>query len=71
MMSPLIIFVTSNRRETWNIYKKCLIIGILTYLIVSFSDGAIQLIPVMAVYWFINVLLISENSPKAMQEIIR
>ena len=46
-------------------YKRSLALGLTLYLIVSGSDGAILLIPVMAFYWFVVALLLSENAPRA------
>lgn len=42
-------------------YKRSLATGLLTYLVVAMSDGALLLIPVMVFYWFVVSLLVSDN----------
>ncbi|MEX2583392.1 MAG: hypothetical protein WD766_08960 [Gemmatimonadota bacterium] len=42
-------------------YKRGLGAGLIVYLFVSLSDGALLFIPVMAFYWFIVALLVSPN----------
>lgn len=42
-------------------YKKSIAAGLLIYLFVSMSDGAILYIPVMAIYWFLVSMLLSDN----------
>jgi hypothetical protein len=43
-------------------YKRNLATGLLTYLVIAMSDGALLLIPVMVFYWFVVSLLVSDNS---------
>jgi hypothetical protein len=43
-------------------YKRSLAAGLAVYLVVAMSDGAILLIPVMAIYWFVVTLLVSDNA---------
>lgn len=42
-------------------FKKSLAAGLMVYLLVAVSDGAILFIPVMAFYWFVASLLLSDN----------
>lgn len=42
-------------------YKRSLTAGLIIYLVVSLSDGALLFIPVMAFYWFLASLLVSPN----------
>jgi len=57
MLSPIISSICVR-----NVYKKSLLYGLILYLIISLSDGAILLIPVMMFYWFIASLLISKKT---------
>jgi hypothetical protein len=40
---------------------RCLILGLLNYLIISIADGAILYIPIMAFWWFLIALLTRTN----------
>lgn len=42
-------------------YKRSLAVGLAVYLFVAMSDGALLFIPVMAFYWFVASLLLSDN----------
>ena len=44
-----------------SVYKRNLAAGLMTYLVISMSDGALLFIPVMAFYWFVVSLLLSDN----------
>jgi len=41
--------------------QRCIAIGLATYLFISASDGAILLLPVMAIYWFLLSLLFRKS----------
>ena len=56
MTAPLAIYLAACKTS---LHKKGLLAGLFLYLIISCSDGAILLIPVMAFYWFISGLLTS------------
>jgi hypothetical protein len=43
-------------------YKRALVSGLVVYLTVAFLDGAILFIPVMAFFWFVVSLLLSDNA---------
>lgn len=43
------------------VYKRNLAAALMTYLVVAMSDGALLFIPVMAFYWFVVSLLLSDN----------
>lgn len=60
MVSPFWLYL-ANIRKINNPYKQAIFLGMVIYLIVAFSDGAILYIPVMAIYWFLAALLISKN----------
>jgi len=57
MLSPIISSICVR-----SVYKKSLLYGLILYLIISISDGAILYIPVMMFYWFIASLLISKKT---------
>jgi hypothetical protein len=67
MLSPLISSLIIKQKyegiETHEIgaYKHHLILGLLLYLIVSNSDGALLYIPVMPIYWFLSSLYLSKR----------
>ncbi len=42
-------------------YKRALVAGLVTWLVVAVSDGGALFIPVMAFYWFVASLLLSDN----------
>lgn len=44
-----------------SLYKKSILCGLTIYLVLAFSDGAFLYIPVMAIYWFLLALLLSNN----------
>jgi hypothetical protein len=45
-------------------YRRSLVAGLLVYLFLASSDGAILLIPVMALYWFVAGLLLTPSGPR-------
>ncbi len=57
ILAPL--FLSFSQKDP---LKKCLKLGLITFLFVCLSDGAILLIPVMCFYWFISSLLLRKNS---------
>ncbi|MEK5323378.1 hypothetical protein [Aeribacillus sp. FSL M8-0254] len=61
MCSPLVLHFLRKVPFNRTPFKKSLALGLTLYLIVSLSDGAMLLIPVMAFYWFIVALFLSNN----------
>lgn len=61
LAGPLILHLGGFLPQMQSPYKKSLALGLLLYLIVALSDGAILLIPVMPIYWFVATLLLSDN----------
>lgn len=57
MCSP-IFFSLSN---TLNDFQRKIVCGLLLFLIIACSDGAICFIPVMAFYWFLSSFLLRKN----------
>jgi hypothetical protein len=65
MVVPILFPLAS--RANLSPFHRCLALGLITYLFVSFSDGATLFIPTMAFYWFLVSLLARqsfETSPK-------
>jgi len=56
MISPIALNY-SNKPEI----KKTILFGLINYLIVCCSDGAMLYIPTMAIYWFLVSLLCRKN----------
>lgn len=63
MVSPLFLHFMGCVPGTTTSYKKSLAAGLMVYLVIAMSDGAILYIPVMALYWFVVSLLLSRNAP--------
>jgi hypothetical protein len=61
MTGPLILHLGRFLPYAESPFKKSLALGLIVYLIVALSDGAILYIPVMALYWFVASLLLSDN----------
>ncbi|MGI9179334.1 MAG: hypothetical protein ACR2H9_02300 [Longimicrobiaceae bacterium] len=61
MAAPLLLFASGSLPFAASGYKKSLAVGLFVYLFVSLSDGALLFIPVMAFYWFVVSLLLSDN----------
>jgi hypothetical protein len=59
MISP--IFLAFMYRRQMNPLRKSLICGLMTYLFISASDGAILLIPVLVFYWFYASLVLRQD----------
>ena len=57
LLSPLLI-VLMDRRALHDPVRKAALKGLLTYALISTSDGAISLIPVMAFYWFTYMIFL-------------
>lgn len=60
LTSPVIIAMLHIKNPT--ILQKKIAFGLLLYLIIAVSDGAIQYIPVMAIYWLLATLLLMRKS---------
>ena len=58
---PLVLYLGGFVEGRDTVYKRSLALGLLVHLIVAISDGATLYIPVMAIYWFLVTLLLSEN----------
>lgn len=65
MLTPLFLYFSGCVPVAHSAYKKSLASGLVIYLVVAMSDGAILYIPVMAFYWFVVSLLLSGNVPAA------
>jgi hypothetical protein len=61
MATPLALQLLGAIPHGGSVYKRNLAAALATYLVVAMSDGAILLIPVMAFYWFVVSLLVSDN----------
>lgn len=61
LTAPLVAHITSTSAGTRHPVKRQLALGLLIYMVISASDGAILLIPVMAIYWGVAALLLSDN----------
>lgn len=57
MLGPL-LFYSSRHPST---IRLCIILGLINYLFISVSDGALLYIPVLAFYWFLASLLGRRN----------
>jgi len=56
LLAPIGTFFLERQGRVSSL-DKCLLIGLISYLFVCFSDGAILYIPTMAFYWFIASFL--------------
>jgi hypothetical protein len=61
MITPVIAHLVRALPFAATEYKRSLATGLMVYLFVAMSDGAILFIPVMAIYWFVVSLLLSDN----------
>jgi hypothetical protein len=61
MATPVALHLLRATPYAGSTYKRNLAAGLITYLIVSMSDGALLFIPVMVFYWFMVSLLVSDN----------
>ncbi|MCQ2009269.1 hypothetical protein NOM01_04575 [Sporolactobacillus sp. STSJ-5] len=61
MCTPIILHFMKFNSFSKSEYKKSLVSGLIIYLLISCSDGAVQYIPVMVFYWFVVGLLLSGN----------
>jgi hypothetical protein len=61
LFTPVVISFKENFKNL-NENQKQLRVGVITYLIVAFIDGAYLLIPVGLFFWFSNAYIISNNS---------
>lgn len=57
LLSPLLILLL-DRRALHDPVRKAALKGLLTYALISTSDGALNFIPVMAFYWFAYMIFI-------------
>lgn len=58
MTCPFIFIIKKQLNE----FHKCIVLGLITYLIIAISDGAILLIPTMAYYWFLSSALLTNKT---------
>lgn len=56
--APLFLSLSQYRHST---IRKTLYLGVLNYLFISCSDGALLYIPTMAFYWFVSSLTLRKN----------
>ena len=61
LSTPLILFLLRKVPQPTSPTKKTLALGLVLYHIAAFVDGAILLIPVMAIYWLVVGLLLSHQ----------
>ncbi|NGX56476.1 MAG: hypothetical protein K1060chlam5_00719 [Candidatus Anoxychlamydiales bacterium] len=61
MLSPLIIYLMKNKKTKKINIDLAVFFGLLTYLIISCSDGAILYIPIMSLYLFLSSLLLTDK----------
>jgi hypothetical protein len=61
MTTPLALYLTGYVPSARSTFKRCVAVGMVIYLVIAASDGAILYIPVMAFYWFLVALLLSHN----------
>ncbi len=59
MTGPVLLWAAGAVPSGASTYKRALIGGLVIYLFMALSDGAILFIPVMAIYWFLVSLLLS------------
>lgn len=68
LFSPIVIFILKNIKNKISKIDKSIISGLVTYLIISFNDGAILYIPIMAFYFFLSSFLYKEKKMDIMME---
>jgi O-antigen ligase len=61
MAGPLLLYAARVLPFASTEYKRSLAAGLVIYLVVSMSDGALLFIPVMVFFWFVASLLLSDN----------
>ncbi|HEV2734073.1 MAG TPA: hypothetical protein VGV85_04505 [Longimicrobiaceae bacterium] len=61
MTGPLLLYAARVLPFARTEYKRSLAAGLVIYLVVSMSDGALLFIPVMVFFWFVASLLLSDN----------
>ncbi|HEX6924110.1 MAG TPA: hypothetical protein VF167_01665 [Longimicrobiaceae bacterium] len=61
LTGPLVLHLARFLPHWETEYKRSLAVGLIVYLFVAISDGALLYIPVMAIYWFVVSLLLSNN----------
>ncbi|OGN60868.1 MAG: hypothetical protein A3F40_00670 [Chlamydiae bacterium RIFCSPHIGHO2_12_FULL_27_8] len=63
MFSPILIVM--YKKEKFSDSNKSILLGLITYLIISFSDGAVPFLPTMAIFWFFSsLMLVNLNNQK-------
>ena len=60
LFTPFGLFLLGRTPQSSTLTKKSLALGLVLYYIAAFVDGAILYIPVMAIYWLVVVLLLSD-----------
>jgi hypothetical protein len=63
MLLPVLLWYIRWMPNSKSDYKKSIVIGLVIYNAIMFSDGALNYIPVMLFYWFLVALLLSYNLP--------
>ncbi len=64
LFTPLALFLFRRIPNARSLTKRTLAMGLVLYYISAFVDGAILYIPVMAIYWLVVVLLLSDLRTK-------
>lgn len=61
MAGPLLLYRLTERRGVHGSFHRAVAAGLGLYLFMALADGAILYIPVMAFYWFLASLTLSDN----------
>ena len=60
LFTPFGLFLLGRSPQSSTLTRRSLALGLVLYYIAAFVDGAILYIPVMAIYWLVVVLLLSD-----------
>lgn len=69
LFSPVYLYFFKNRKKSISQIDKSILSGLVSYLIISFGDGAILYIPIMAFYFFLSSFLFKEKNLKLIETI--
>ncbi len=69
LSTPILLYMLRQVPQPRFIVKKCLVLGLVLYHFVAIADGAILYIPIMAIYWLVVSLLLSNlNLPSSKEK---